>query len=347
MRRHSGSARGVLALCAWLALATGCGPNEAPRATPLPADANRGPGFLRDDPRLSVAHAGVRRIEFPRVDGPGRSFRERITTDGQGHYSIEPVDALGVSGAEWESFALLQRAREGFVFRYRDFLVRDPRLFARNWRTTVQEQRVVVAGRSCALYRVERTEVAGGFFELSIDVENSLVLASRELDGEGQVVAAMTYEDVRLDPDLRGAVWHEPVNEERRLAAGDDELTQEIGARPLQPRLLPRGYGPLQVATVGDGRSKRWLMLTFSDGVEPLFFFQALDGGTEADALGAASAEAGLGRPTPPSSVIVFEVGAAVAIQGTVDGFGLMVIGKAPQAELLDLIESSLPERAR
>lgn len=330
------------------ALAVGCSHPEAPgaQAEALRPETVSGPSFLRGDPRLAVAHLGLRRLEFPDVVGPGRSFRERIATDGLGNYSVEPVDAAGSSGAEWDGFELLLRGREGFHFRYRDFLVRDPRLFARNWRTTDQQRTVQVAGRSCALYRVERSEGLPIAFELSIDAGTGLVLASREFDADGRLVATMTYESIRFDLDPATVVWHVPANEEVVLDPAHDDLAAVLGAQPLRPRLLPPGYGPLEVSTVGDGKGARWLLLTYSDGIEPLFFFQALErtGGAGASTLGAPHAEAHVGgAQRTASSVVVFEVGAATAIQGTVDGFELMVIGKAPQAELLDLIESSLP----
>jgi len=40
--------------------------------------------------------------------------------------------------------------------------------------------------------------------------------------------------------------------------------------------------------------------------------------------------------------VAVYQVGAATD-PGHVDGYDLMVVGKAPEIELLDLIESALP----
>lgn len=347
MRRFLRGARRGMALCAWFALTAGCGRSDAPGTQSeglLQAETANGPSFLRGDPRLSVAHTGIRRLEFPQVAGPGRSFREHIATDGRGRYSIQPVDAREASSAEWDTFELLQRGREGFHFRYRDFLVRDPRLFARNWRTTDQEQSVVVAGRSCALHRVERAEGKPIAFELSVDADTGLVLASQEFDAGGQLVAAMIYESIQLAPDLSAVAWHVPANEEVVLDPASADLAAAIGAQPLQPRLLPRGYGALEAATVGDGKGAKWLMLTYSDGIEPLFFFQALAGDTAGNSEGVATrSEARLGAQPTTSSVVVFQVGAATAIQGTVDGFALMVIGKAPQAELLDLIESSLP----
>jgi hypothetical protein len=239
-------------------------------------------------------------------------------------------------GVDWASFELVQRAREGFLFRYRDFLVRDRQLFVENWRTIVLDQTVTVAGRLCQRYRVERTTGEACTFELSVDAENGLVLAFQELDERGEEVAAMVYESVLLDPDLRSVIWHVPANEERRLDPLVD-LTEQIGTQALEPRLLPEGCARLEAATVeggtaADGAAERWLKLTYTDGVEPVFFFQRLDSGLE-----------GSSAPASASRVTVFQVGSAVAIQGRVDGFDLIVIGKASEAELLDLIESALP----
>src|SRR6185436_5297241 len=119
---------------------------------------------------------------------------------------------------------------------------------------------------------------------------------------------------------------------------------QEIGGPTLQPRLLPRGYGALETATVVDGEGVRWLKRTYSDGVEPSFFFQARAGEQNANRpRGVTPSRAGIDRAdATASSVTVFEVGTATAIQGTVDGFQVMVIGRVPREELLDLIESSL-----
>lgn len=295
---------------------------------PLQAGQVGGPSFVHSDPRLTVAHSGLRRFEFTPPTGAGLTYRERITTDGNGRFALEPVDASDVDN--WSAFELVQRVREGFLFRYRDFLVRDRQLFGRNWRTIDRGETVTVAGRICQRYRVERTIGEPRAFELSVDAETGLVLASEELDSGGARIAAMVYETIQLEPDLRFVAWHVASNEERVL----DPLrsvAEQIQVQPLEPRLLPVGYAPLEAATVRDGEGAQWLKLTYTDGVEPLFLFQGLD----------SLAHAGLGSSS--SSVVVFQVGAATVIQGKVDAFDLMVIGKALKAELLDLIESGLP----
>lgn len=300
------------------------------------------PAFLRSDARLRVAHTGLRRLEFAPVSGPGLAFRERITTDGSGHYSVQPVDSLESSVLDWNSFELQQVVHEGFIFRYRDFLGRSQRLLARNWLVLDRGQTATVAGRTCKRFRVERTRGAAVAFELSVDVEADLVLASQEYDGGGQLVASMTYETFELAPDTSGAIWHQPANDERPLDLAGN-IGEQVGSQALSPRLLPLGYELLEAATVDDGEGRRWLKLTYTDGVEPLFFFQALAEPAPAGKSARMDGRA-IGDPTASTSaVVVFQLGAATVVQGHVQGFDLIALGKVPQVELLDLIESALP----
>lgn len=297
------------------------------------------PGFARGDARLRVAHTGLRRLEFMPIAGSGLTFRERITTDGNGRYAIVPEELVESSSLEWGGFELLQRTREGFHFRYRDFLVRDPLLFERNWRTSELSHPALVAGRACQRYRLERLVGEPIAFELAVDAETDLVLASDEFDAQGQRVASMVYESLALGP--QSAVWHVPANDEIALDA-HSAVQDQLEVPVLQPRLLPAGHGLLEAAMVGTDPAERWLKLTFSDGIEPLFFLQQVP---EREPGRAMRAERGhTGRlPESTSGVVVYQLGAATAIQGHVDGHELMVVGKAPQAELLDLIASALP----
>jgi hypothetical protein len=335
-------ARIALALLGLLAAACERIPAPQPEAQALQVAPAAGlPLFARADPRLTVAHRAVRKIEFPQMIGPGGSFHERLTTDGHGHFSIQPIDMREFPSFEWDRFELVQHAREGFLFRYRDFVVRDPEQFERTWTTTNLGPAPNVAGRTCQLYRVERTVGEPREYELSIDEQTGLVLASREFDAAGRIFAAMTYESIELAPDLGPVAWHERSNAEQALDLRST-FEQPPAQRPLRPRLIPAGYRELAAATVQDGDGKTWLELTYSDGVEPLFFLQALAHATKPTVARGGPLSAN-GIPDSPSSVTVFQLGRALAIQGEVDDHELMVIGSAPEAELLDLIESSLP----
>ena len=301
------------------------------------------PGFLRANPQLTVAHAGLRRLEFHPVGGPGLAYRERVITDGQGRFSIVPVDGLQSSTLDWDSFELLQRSSEGFLFRYRDFAVRDARRFQQNYEWRRLGQTIAVAGRDCERFHVERREGPAKSFELAVDVQTGLVLASVEYGEGGAEVARMTYEQFGPTPPPGSVVWHQPANEEQPLAQAHG-LSEQLGETVLEPRLLPEGYGLAEAATVGDGAGRRWLKLTYEDGVEPLFFFQELERVESLAVLGTEWDEPAPIDPHPAESrVVVHHVGAATAIQGSVNGFRVITIGKVGEAELLDLIESALP----
>ncbi|NOT28851.1 MAG: hypothetical protein HOP15_00220 [Planctomycetes bacterium] len=297
-----------------------------------------GAAFLHSDPRLTVAHRGLRRLEFASEEGYPEFFHERIVTDGHSNYSIEPEGPNGSSVSDWDMFELTQRAREGFLFRYRDFWVRDPQLFATNWSVICQGSDET-AGRECWVYRVERLLGGPRAFELSVDAETGLILSVHEFDGEGGQVASMEYENLELQPNLDAVVWHQSSNEEVVLASLES-LRAETDVALLEPRLLPDGYAPLEVARVADGRGGSWIKHTYSDGLEPLFFFQGIPGPSrkKLDQRGQLA-----GASPVDSAVMVFDLGTAIVLQGEIEGFDLMAIGKVPEAELLDFVESSLP----
>jgi hypothetical protein len=291
---------------------------------------------LGSDPRLNIAHTGVRRLEFASETGPALFFLERIASDGQGKYALEPLGPAGSSVPDWNAFELMQHLREGFLFRYRDFNVRDPQLLQQNWSLTNQGE-TEVAGRACRAYRLERRYGEPVAYEVSVDEATGLVLASRELDAQGLPIASMVYESIELAPTLDDVVWHVPSNQEERVDS-PEELQAETSTRLLEPRLLPEGYASFEAARVGDGDGRTWLKRTYSDGIEPLFFMQELEPRPRGkNARGENLA------PAVPSAAIVFRMGAVTVIQGEIEGFHLIAIGKVSEAELLDLVESALP----
>jgi hypothetical protein len=291
------------------------------------------------DLRLTTAHLGQRRLEFAPGSGPGFSFREEILTDGHGHYRIRPIDSDS-STLDWDSFEMMQVLHEGFLFRYRDLVVRDERLLARNWDVIDLGRTVDIAGRTCRTLRVVRKRGERVAFELAVDRDTRLVLASRRFDGQGDLRASMRYESLELEPDTAGVDWHEASNDEQPLALLD--LGLQLDQRVLEPRLLPDGYALHEAATVSDGAT-RWLKLTYTDGIEPLFFFQKLE---QPDAPGAVARRPGSNFGAPPaetSQVTIYQVEHVAVAQGRVNGFDLMAMGAVSEGELLDLIESSLP----
>jgi len=289
-----------------------------------------------NDMRLTTAHTGLRRLEFQGADDVTLSYREEIVTDGHGNYSLRPLD--GDAQLDWNHFELLQVLREGFLFRYRDLVVRHGGLLRRNW-TITPLGTVQVAGRACSRMRAERTVGEPIAYELAVDRETDLVLASQRFDASGKRVASMQYESFRSDPDTIGVVWHVPANDEQPLQLRD--ISQQLGRLTLEPRLLPEGFVLLEASTVSTGGAERWLKLTYTDGIEPLFFFQKLQ--EPGVTVRAAQVGDGPGAPREVSRMTLYTIQDVRVVQGRCNGFDLIAMGSVPEVELLDLIESALP----
>jgi hypothetical protein len=292
------------------------------------------------DLRLTTAHQGIRRLEFAPRAGAGFSFREEITTDGKGNYSLRPLDSESAT-LDWATFELMQTLREGFLFRYRDLVVRNERLLARNWEVIDLGHTIEIAGRSCRALRVERLKGERIVFELAVDRETRLLLANRRYDAQGNLVSSMEYETFRLEPDTTGTAWHVPANEEQPLPLRD--LGPTLGQRILEPRLLPEGFALHEAATVVDGEGERWLKLTYVDGIDTLFFLQKLEQPAGPGAVGRRPGTSFDAPPPETSQVTVHQVEHITVAQGQVEGFSLIALGPVSETELLDLIESSLP----
>jgi len=297
-------------------------------------------GAASTEQMLTVAHAGVRRVEVTdhSVDPPRfLAFRELVVTDGNGHYSLTPTEAITPVAPDWTQFSLLQRIREGYLFRHRDFAIRDLGLFQENYVLIDLDSSVQIAGRDCARYRVEHRTQPGSY-EVAIDLGTGLVLRYEAFDGRDRTLVAMEYEIYDDTPNLDGFVPHEEISPPRELDWTWD-LPVQINQAVSTPRVLPEGYALRRAVTLRDGTNKHWLRLTYTDGVESLFFLTEISN---------PFLQAGPVTPLAPGSVVVsavtvFEMGTAMAAQGTFGGRQFIAVGKVPEAELLDMIESALP----
>lgn len=288
--------------------------------------------LLYGDPLATMAHEGRRRVSFFEPGGgvpKSVAYLERVVTDGQGRFAIEPLEALTPVLPDEATFLLRMQAREGFIRRYRDFQVRDFALFRRTYAVEVGGS-LVVAGRDCrAIVATNRS--TGARFELAVDGSTGLILRSDEFDETGERVASVEYIEYHDVPNLSNVLFHQARNEERSYDP-DQRLAPQLGFKPRRPRTLPLGYELLEVATVAEPDSGRgWLKLTFGDGVRPLFFLQ----------------------PTPPGptivrgeegdKVVVMRWGAVLMAQAWIRGHEFIAVGRVSEEELLDLIESALP----
>lgn len=287
------------------------------------------------------AHEGVRLVEFFAPDGSRLAYREHVATDGQGRFTIGSTELVEGKGQDPELFALLQNASQGFLHRYRDFAIRNGERFDRNYDWQELDGARLVAGRDCRVIEVVGKRGERGSYVLALDEATGIVLASEERDRSGRLAHAVTYESFDAAPDLSRIEWHAPVNQERRLDLGQS-LSEQIGAPVLEPRLLPAGYAWSEAATVDDGQ-RPWLKTTYTDGVRTVLFLQGLatldKDGIEVSAAPASPATG----PSASDRVTVYSMGAVTVVQGHVAGRDVIALGRVPEAELLDLIESALP----
>lgn len=279
-----------------------------------------------------IAIQGTRRVEVrDTLAVPPRHlvYLEEVVTDGRGSYSIEPLEALTQVAPDWETFRIVQGARQRFIFDYRDFRVRDPDLFEKNYRIVALDERVTIAGREAALYRIEPRVPDRATYVVAADLETDIVLRFVELDPSGALRASVEYVTLVVSHG-RALAPLSPSGEEALDL--EEDLREQLAEGFLLPKLPPRGYALRAASTVAEEDGTRWLKLTYLDGIEPLFFLCKL------------KAPVGLQEGGPYASTLqVFRLGAALVAQGTVESYDVIALGKVTEDELLSLIESALP----
>jgi hypothetical protein len=289
---------------------------------------------------MRVPHEGVRLVEFFQPDGTRLAYREHVVTDDGGRYAIDFVELVEGESQDSELFGMLQDSSQGFLHRYRDFSIRNGERFDRNYTWHDRDELRVVAGRTCRLIEVKGTGGRRGSYVLALDQQTGALLASEERDPEGRLVHAVTYESFDPDPDLSKVHWHEPVNREKALDMRVS-LEQQLGEHVLEPRLLPAGYAWSEAATLSDGQ-RPWLKCTYTDGVQTALFMQGLEA-VEPDRT-EATPEPISPAGSPADRVTVYSMGTVTVVQGHVAGRDVIALGRVPEADLLSLIESALPE---
>ena len=297
----------------------------------------------------TTAFSGVRRIEALSAgdDGPPEviSYREAVAADGAGRFAIDQVEVLSFLPNP-DAFKALQEVREGFLYRYRDFAIRDLDALFENYQILDLDQEVVVAGRTCREVELRRHDGSGTIYRAALDAATGLALRCAERDDQGQLLGLMEFESYDAEPDLSAFAWFVPSPPEVALVPGG--LNQQVEFPVLEPSLLPDGYRPWKAATLADNEGHLWLKQTFTDGIEPLFFLHRdapppvvvplSPGGSIASGTGAPSAGAGAAG-VPSDELWVYPIGRLTAIEGVLREREVIVLGKPGSEELLDFLE--------
>ncbi len=289
----------------------------------------------------SVLFSGVRRVELHvELDGiPTTTMhREQVHSDGQGKFSVELTETLVpiMPPEQFELFQLLQSARAGFIYRLRDFRIRDLDLFLQNYAFQVMPGTLTVAGHECLDVRVERLEEADRRYLLAVEPNTGMILRSREESLLGELISQVEYESIAFDPDQAGVSFH--VDNHEIPLDLDDPSRSGIHYSLQVPGFLPQGFQLRSSESAEDASDhRRWGKLTFGDGVEQVFF---LHGGPahQGNAGNVGAHVQGYGQDT----VGVFHVGPWTIAQGELAGQRVLAMGKCPEHELLLMLESAI-----
>lgn len=333
-----------LAALLGLALASACGPQSASdtgSTSGAPRISSLQGGTILDGMRAApdtTRFSGTRRL-WMRFEDEGTpsvlEYDETVYADGAGGFAIEPGPVIvpRMTQAQRELFEILHRTREGFLFRYRDFRVRDAALLAQNYRVVDLGTTTVVAGRTCDELRFETTHGDSRKYFVAVDHDTRLVLRCEERAGQGQPVARMEFTSFSLAPDLTNVTMHVDAPSISIDPAADNRPV--LGFALRKPRIT---FGhPLAHAERVEANGRTWARLVYDDGIEPLFYLHS----------GRSTAS---GVPTPvldtsvegAAIVRVFRAGPWTVAQCHRQGAVYVVVGKLDEPRMLQMLQSAV-----
>ncbi len=325
----------ALALCAG---SSGCSRSPAQAAAPVSMvrGLQQPPAFLGQiaDAPFQTAYYARRRVwqTYQGASSPETlEYTELVYSDGQSHFSVSPEHVLqpALSGNAEQVFLLTQKAREGFIYRLRDFRIQELNAFLQAYRVEDLNQQVNVAGETCERLRIRSTSQSQGYWELDVDVANGLILDTHEFLRNGTLVSSVETLEYQADPDLSGITLHQDLPAVPFTPA---TAQQVLGFLPLQPRFLPQGFTLAKCEKISDG-TDNWARCTYSNGGELLFLL------CRSDPIGST----GSTDPGGPYTIKVLRAGRWTVEQAELGLQHVIVMGREPAAILQQMIESCLP----
>lgn len=274
-------------------------------------------------------HQGVRRVELS--EGPTSPFtliyREEISVSEDGRFAIDPLEILQpqMSPSKRELFLLMQKTREGFFYRHRDFRIRDLGRFIEQYTVTQSPGVVFVANRECLELDIRKTGGVGDRRVICVDPLTGLCLRTEEFDGDGFLLALYEYESLNLSPSFAAELSGGPTE---WLPIADAALSTQV----LSPLWIPEGYAHRATEETVDAVGTQWVRHRFTDGAEPLFLMH--------DLLPAGSVPTNRLTGNTLTRVWVHKVGLWTVVEGTAGDTHLIVLGKRPEMDLLALLGS-------
>lgn len=326
---------GLLASCGGGDAASSAGASSTSELGLLIAGSSAVPEFVSAmvDAPERVAHGGVRRVEYHLVvAGVPASlvYDERVTADGQGRYAIDPIAVASpvMSVPQRELFEELQRARQGFFFKYRDLRVRGLDLFLQNYLVQVLASAPVVAGVECVEIQITPRNGPARSYRLAIEARSGLVLRSIERDAGGTTIASTTYLEFTRDPVLAGVEFHVERFPGTPLATA----ALSAGAAPAAPSVLPVGYREVSSEVV-QLAGTTYIRRVYGDGLENVFFLERV-----AATLPTSQATVAV----PKLTVRMSELGPFRIAEVVRGGGSFFLVGKISETDVLEILRSAL-----
>jgi hypothetical protein len=326
-----------LVLCAWTLFVASCS-QQSGSQEPTTLELTSGgplPGFLERIPKapFTTRYYARRRILQNHQSAGGApqvlEYTERVWSNGQGGFRVEPEQLIQppLPASQANLFLLLQSAREGFMYRVRDFRVQDLYLFLRGYQLQVTGSQISVAGQACERLRVTRTGTSG-YHELDVSPHTGLILRCVEFDANGAELGRLDTLEYSPTPDLSQVTLHQD------LPAQDLDLANtqpQLGFQLLAPSFIPSGYELTKAERV-DLSNETWARLSYTDGAEQLFFLHRRIGGglTVSDLLA-------------KHNLRVFKVGPWTLLDATANNHRFLVAGRLTKDQLQMMVESAIP----
>jgi hypothetical protein len=274
-------------------------------------------------------HHGVRRVEIREgADSPFTLiYREELSVDEEGRFAIDPVEVVQpqMSPSKRELFLLMQKTREGFFYRYRDFRIRDLARFLEQYTVTESQSPVFVVNRECVELEIRRIGAQGERRVICVDPATGLCLKVQEFNAEGLEVGLYEYESLNLSPTFASELSGGPTAW-APIAGG------ELSSQVLSPLWIPEGYALRATEQTVDAMGNQWARHRFTDGTEPLFLMHDIN------PANAVPQNRVTGNAL--TRVWVHKVGAWTVVEGIAGDTHLVVLGKRPEADLIAVLGS-------
>jgi len=314
-----------------------CGPADGtgPQTVAM-VSGSEAPAFLGEIAAApyQVAYFARRRVWQSYQDAHGTEtleYVEAVWSDGQGRFSVTPEQVLqpALPVQQASTFLLLQKAREGFTYRLRDFRIQDLDTFLLAYTVEDLDQQVSVAGQACERLRIRPANQGPSYWELDVDPATGLILATREFLQSGALVALVETLEYEANPDLSGVTLHQDLAATPFTPA---TAQQTLGFTPLQPSFLPQGFALTKSERVAQA-GETWARFTYTNGGETLFVLYSRE-------VPGSAAPADLAIPY---TIKVFTAGRWTVAQARMAQHKIIVLGREPAAILQQVIESCAP----